>query len=214
MTLSIEAIDILKLLLAMIAGGLIGLEREWRDKAAGFRTMIFICVGSTLFTILSMRIGEPEGESTRIAANIVTGIGFLGAGVILREGGRVVGLTTAATIWLVAAIGMGIGAGDALLAGAATLLALLVLWLFPFLESTIDRLHDSRIYRVNCGASVEKFNEIEQRFRDCGLRVSSHKWSKDGDHLVGQWFVSGVPARHAAMVQLLQNDPDVREFEV
>ena len=214
MNLSIEVIDILKLFLAMIAGGLIGLEREWRDKAAGFRTMIFICVGSTLFTILSLRIGEVDGETTRISANIVTGIGFLGAGVILREGGRVVGLTTAATIWLVAALGMGIGAGEVLLAGTATLLALLVLWLFPLLESTIDRMHDSRIYRVNCGASVEKFNQIEQRFRECGLRVSSHKWSKDGEQLVGQWYVSGAPSRHTAMVQWLQNDPEVREFEV
>lgn len=214
MNLTIEAIDILKLLLAMIAGGLIGLEREWRDKAAGFRTMIFICVGSALFTILSMRIGQADGETTRISANIVTGIGFLGAGVILREGGRVVGLTTAATIWLVAALGMGIGAGEPVLAGVATLLSIVVLWLFPFLETTVDKLHDSRLYRVNCGASVTKFNEVEQRFRDCGLRIASHKWSKDGDHLVGQWFVSGKPARHAAMVQLLQNDPNVREFEV
>jgi putative Mg2+ transporter-C (MgtC) family protein len=214
MNLSIEAIDILKLLLAIIAGGLIGLEREWRDKAAGFRTMIFICVGSTLFTILSLRFGEPQGESTRIAANIVTGIGFLGAVVILREGGRVVGLTTAATIWLVAAIGMGIGAGDTVLAGAATLLALLVLWLFPILEATIDRLHDSRIYRVGCGTRVEKFNEIEQRFRECGLRIASHKWTKEGDQLVGQWYVAGPPDRHTAMVRLLQSDPEVRQFEV
>ena len=89
--------DILKILLAVIAGGLIGIEREFRDKAAGFRTLIFICTGACLFTILSAKLAP--NDSVRIAANIVTGVGFLGAGVILRDGGKVIGLTTAAMIW-------------------------------------------------------------------------------------------------------------------
>ena len=94
--------DIFKILLAIGIGGAIGLEREYRDKAAGFRTLIFICVGATLFAMLSSKLAG-DRDPTRIAANIVSGVGFLGAGVILRDGGRVVGLTTAATIWLVAA---------------------------------------------------------------------------------------------------------------
>jgi putative Mg2+ transporter-C (MgtC) family protein len=104
MYLSME--DVVKIILAVAAGGLIGLEREFRDKAAGFRTLIFICMGAALFTIFSARLAGTN-DPTRIAANIVSGVGFLGAGVILREGGRVIGLTTAATIWLTAALGIG-----------------------------------------------------------------------------------------------------------
>ena len=89
--------EMLKLGLAVLIGGVIGAEREFRDKAAGFRTIIFITIGATLFTIFSSILAGDK-DPTRIAANIVTGIGFLGAGAIIREGGRVAGLTTAATI--------------------------------------------------------------------------------------------------------------------
>src|SRR5512145_1503350 len=103
--------NLIKLSMAVVVGGILGAEREFRDKAAGFRTLILITVGSTLFTIFSLGM-DPGFTRTRIAANIVTGIGFLGAGAIIREHGRVGGLTTAATIWLSAALGMGIGAGE------------------------------------------------------------------------------------------------------
>src|SRR5512142_2466411 len=103
--------DLIKLGLAVVIGGVLGAEREYRDKAAGFRTLILITVGSALFTIFSISM-DPGNSRTRIAANIVTGIGFLGAGAIIRENGRIGGLTTAATIWLSAALGMGIGAGE------------------------------------------------------------------------------------------------------
>src|SRR5512133_3601325 len=130
--------NLLKLLLALLVGGLIGMEREFRDKAAGFRTMICICLGATLFTILSSLLGQPD-DVTRIASEIVTGVGFLGAGAILRgPAGSVTGLTTAATIWLVAALGMAIGGGAYLLALATTAAVLLVLWVFPLLEARID----------------------------------------------------------------------------
>ena len=92
--------DLIKLSLAALLGGLIGAEREYRDKAAGFRTLVLIAIGSTLFMILSLRFGAANDDTVRIAANIVTGIGFLGAGVILRGSGGVVGLTTAATVCL------------------------------------------------------------------------------------------------------------------
>ncbi len=112
----ITAEDALRIVLALVAGGAIGLEREFRDKAAGFRTLIFICVGAALFTLLSAKLSGGS-DGTRIAANIVSGVGFLGAGVILREGGRVVGLTTAAAIWLTAALGMALGGGYYLVGG-------------------------------------------------------------------------------------------------
>ena len=111
---SVAVADIIRIGAAMLAGALIGLERELRDKAAGFRTMIFICVGSALFTILSENLA-PDGDTSRIAATIVSGVGFLGAGAILRDGLRVAGLNTAATIWLTAAIGMTFGSGEFIL---------------------------------------------------------------------------------------------------
>src|SRR6266498_4104621 len=103
--------NLIKVAMAVLIGGLIGGEREFRVKAAGFRTIILITVGSTLFTIFSISI-DPDHNRTAIAGNIVQGIGFLGAGAIIRDGGRIGGLTTAATIWLSAAMGMGIGAGE------------------------------------------------------------------------------------------------------
>src|SRR5262249_33409635 len=100
---------LIRFVLAAIWGGLVGAEREYRSKAAGFRTMIMISMGSCLFTMLSILIGGSTPD--RIASNIVTGIGFLGAGVIFRGETKVNGSTTAASIWAVAAVGMGIGGG-------------------------------------------------------------------------------------------------------
>ena len=100
---------LLRLVLVILVGGLIGAEREYRSKSAGFRTMILICLGSFLFTSFSIYISG--SDSDRIASNIVTGIGFIGAGVIFRSDDRINGLTTAACIWVVAALGMGIADG-------------------------------------------------------------------------------------------------------
>ena len=102
--------DVIKVLFAVLVGGLIGAEREFRHRAAGFRTIIFICLGCTLLTMFSLELGG-DVSPVRIAAHMVTGVGFLCAGVILEEGARIVGLTTSSTIWLTAALGMGIGGG-------------------------------------------------------------------------------------------------------
>src|ERR1051326_137039 len=102
----------IRLILAAIFGGIIGLEREVRDKPAGLRTNILICVGSALFMSLSTRVAQLlGGDPTRIAAQIISGIGFLGAGAVLHSHGFVLGLTTAATIWVVAGVGMALGSG-------------------------------------------------------------------------------------------------------
>ncbi|MFQ6104970.1 MAG: MgtC/SapB family protein [Candidatus Glassbacteria bacterium] len=120
----------LKLLLSLALGGLIGYEREAESKPAGLRTLALVSLGSCLFTIASIRIAGTEDGSFdpgRVASGIVTGVGFLGAGAILRSGGSVLGLTTAASIWLVAAIGMAVGMGmygEALL---ATLIGYIIL---------------------------------------------------------------------------------------
>jgi len=133
-------IDIfLRLALAAGLGGAIGLEREFRHKPAGLRTNMLIALGSALFSILSVELGGAAGSPDRVAAQIVTGIGFLGAGAILRSGENVHGLTTAATIWVNAAIGMAAGAGHFVLAISGTCTALLVLTVLKHVEIRMDR---------------------------------------------------------------------------
>ena len=118
---------LLHLVLAVVLGGAIGLERELQQKAAGLRTNILICTGAALFTELSLAMTAEFGDPSRIAAQIVTGVGFLGAGTIIQGRGIVTGLTTAATMWIVAAIGMAVGFGAMLEATGTTLLVVLVL---------------------------------------------------------------------------------------
>ncbi|OUO57640.1 MgtC/SapB family protein [Candidatus Avelusimicrobium gallicola] len=102
----------IKIFLALVLGGALGLERQYHDKPAGFATNCLICLGAMLFTVLSEVMGEAGGDPGRIAAQIVTGVGFIGAGSILRDGNKISGLTTAAGVWLVAAIGMAVGYGQ------------------------------------------------------------------------------------------------------
>ncbi len=203
--------DVLKLLVAILVGGLIGAEREFRDKSAGFRTMIFICLGATFFTIFSARLGGEE-DPVRIAASIVSGIGFLGAGAILRSGDKIRGLTTAATIWLVAALGMGIGGGQYWAVGIATAATLVVLWIFPWIELGIDRTSESHTYQVVCPIRFEKFQELERVFRQHRLKLRGHKHFRTGDTMTCVWEASGRRAGHEAVMAELFADPEVVEF--
>jgi putative Mg2+ transporter-C (MgtC) family protein len=138
---------VLRMLVAVACGGLIGMERERGDRPAGFRTNILVTMGAALFTILSIA-AFPESESSRVAAQVVVGIGFLGAGVIILYGGTlVVGITTAATLWASAAVGMAAGAGYFALAAIATGIILVVLVGLYYLEDkTIARISTRRFY--------------------------------------------------------------------
>jgi putative Mg2+ transporter-C (MgtC) family protein len=130
---------VLRLLLAAGLGAVIGIERELRRKPAGLRTNILIALGSALFTTVSIQLARNGGTPDRVAAQIVTGIGFLGAGSILRDRGSVHGMTTAATIWVNAAIGMAAGAGEYAMASLATVVTLIVLAVLPPAEAYFDR---------------------------------------------------------------------------
>ncbi len=127
-----------RLLLAAAIGGLIGAERELLRKSAGFRTNILVGLGAAIFTICSVTLAG-TGDATRIAAQIVTGMGFLGAGAILHTDGGVHGLTTAATIWVNAAVGMAAGAGEFLMATMTTVITLVVLAVLPPIEAYFER---------------------------------------------------------------------------
>jgi putative Mg2+ transporter-C (MgtC) family protein len=139
MTLS-DAELIQRLILAAVLGGALGLEREMRNKSAGLRTNILIAIGSALFTVMSIELGDPRGaDPGRVAAQIVTGVGFLGAGAIMRTDAGIHGLTTAATIWVNAAIGVAVGGGEYHLAFIATGVTLVVLLMLVPLENWLDR---------------------------------------------------------------------------
>jgi len=132
--------DLISIILAALLGAVIGLERELSGKAAGLRTNLLICLGASVFTIISREMATgPEGSVTRIAAQIVTGVGFLGAGAIIQDRRGVHGLTTAASIWLVASIGMACGGQFYTLAIVASLIAVLALIGLGKLSKPLDR---------------------------------------------------------------------------
>ncbi len=125
-----EEIEIaVRLVLAGVFGAAVGYERRSADKPAGLRTLSLVAVGSALFTIISI-FGFENADQSRVAAQIVTGVGFLGAGTILRSGGNISGLTTAATIWATAAIGMAVGSGLYIASVAGTIIILIILYVF------------------------------------------------------------------------------------
>ena len=151
MHISLE--HILSLVLAVVLGALIGMERELSAKAAGLRTNVLICLGAAIFTIISTELTGTAGSPARIAAQIVTGVGFLGAGAIIQDRGGVFGLTTAATIWLVASIGMACGAEYYLIAIIATVLTLGVLFGLTPVETAIKKF--AKKYNLKGYASQE-----------------------------------------------------------
>ncbi len=210
--MQVTADDLVKLLLALVLGGLIGWERELYDKPAGFRTNTLICVGSTLFTIFSLKIGIiPGTDSARIAAQIVSGIGFLGAGAIIRRGEAVLGLTTAATIWFVASIGMGIGAGYYVISSVGTALALAILFVFRKFEHLVDRIHTTRTYHVTVSAEDDAVRELSLVLDSCGLRVLGNKQVKSDNRYFYQITLSGKRAEHTPLLEKLLKSPTVKE---
>jgi len=153
--MDLDVTVVLKLLLAALLGGAVGLERELHGKPAGLRTNMFICFGSALFTILSGEMAAASGgDPTRIASQLIPGIGFIGAGSIIRARGSVLGLTTAATIFVLASIGMAVGAGRYATALFAALLILAGLGALGWIERRLELKKELRTYRV-CGAELE-----------------------------------------------------------
>ena len=163
-------------MLAVVLGGAIGLERELKAKPAGLRTNILICIGATLLTHVSMTMvmqnGLRIGDPARLAAQIVSGVGFLGAGTIMQGSGMVTGLTSAATIWVVAAIGIAIGADNFIGAAGAGILVTLVLAGLGRLERTLRRVR--RVAYITIRAKPETTLEsITQTLGEEGIRVKS-----------------------------------------
>jgi len=207
----VAIIDIIRIGAAMLAGALIGLERELRDKAAGFRTMVFICTGAALFTVLSENLAK-DGETSRMAATIISGVGFLGAGAILRDGLRVAGLNAAATIWLTAAIGMTMGSGEFIFGAMITAAMMLILWVFPPLEHAIDRVIEENTYEITFPVGFKKLDAIHATLKDMGLKVIQHRHYKKGGDMICKWAVIGTPLAQEKFIRYLIKDPEIKEF--
>ena len=203
---------IVKLLLSILIGGLIGAEREYRSKTAGFRTLTLICLGSALFTIFSQLIGSGSNPD-RIASNIATGIGFVGAGVIFKGDFGVNGITTAAMIWVTAALGMGIGAGYEWVSAIACILILLMLLIFGRLENWIDHINQMRNYRIEMEYQEETMKRFEKCFESHHLRYKRGREVKTGDTISGEWFVRGSKKNHMAFIHETLHNPDIKRFE-
>lgn len=199
-------------MLAALWGALVGAEREYRSKSAGFRTMTMISIGACFFTIMSESIGTP-GNPDRIASNIVTGIGFLGAGVIFRGENRVNGITTAATIWAVAAVGMGIGAGYYIAAACASVLILVVLAVLPYVESQIDKWNQSKTYIVKCAYSPSVIDDIEKLLRDAHLQYNLFGQIREDQQLTLKWNAQGSAVNHQRFISNARNDDRICYFE-
>lgn len=153
--------DLIAIGVSLLAGSLVGIEREYKNKSAGFRTIVLICLGATAFTIVS-RFGV--GSDDRIAANIITGIGFIGAGVIFKDKFSVMGLTTAAVIWVVAGIGMAAGIGYYSLSLLLSVVTVIILSLFNKVENAMERLFLTRTIYVEFGSTdtthLEKLKDL------------------------------------------------------
>ena len=173
----------LKLLLAVALGGLIGLERESSQKPAGFRTNILICLGSTMMMIFSELLfqgsGQNSGDMTRIAAGVVTGLGFIGAGTIIQAQGSIVGLTTAATLWAVGGLGLVIGSGHYMVALIYTGIIILTLVIFRRFESLSLKRSLFRYY-IKAKYSKTILSDIKKMALHEGIKFRDISHEEDG----------------------------------
>ena len=197
-----------RLLMALAMGGVVGLEREWRHKASGLRTNMLICMGAALFTMLSAVLaGDNSPNKGQVASNIVQGIGFLGAGLILHTGSRVLGLTSAATVWVVAAIGMACGAGLYVEAVIATAIVYCALRFIGLLESRSGWKRFPMLYEVRGSDDKTMFAAILAVLDREHLRLVILNREKLGDLERVTFTVSASSARHKNLLaKLIESD--------
>jgi putative Mg2+ transporter-C (MgtC) family protein len=200
-----------KLLIALVIGAIIGAEREYKSKAAGFRTVILITVGSTIFTIVSNVIGI-DG---RVASNIVTGIGFLGAGSIFREGTIIKGITTATTIWISAAIGMAVGIGKFEFAFLSLFVVMLVLLSFNWIQRLIDKTNKIENYTITLNnQKVNNKDSLKDFIKSHNLIVKTIKQSKNKEYQTFVFSVQGSAINHSKLVESLFETDYIVSFEI
>jgi putative Mg2+ transporter-C (MgtC) family protein len=212
---------LLRPLLALLAGALVGLERSYRGRAAGLRTYALVCLGSALLVVLGEELSHgPAGspsDSTRIIQGIVTGIGFLGAGVIVKEGFSVRGLTTAASIWVISAVGVVIGAGFYILGAIATALTLALL---SVLRTVEDRLHSQSFVHCHLSFRRDQLGDehwLRKLVTEHGFCITDLSYRLDGktesfDYKFVMW--SADPTACGKLARSLLALPNVTDFKI
>ncbi|NIM01424.1 MAG: hypothetical protein GTN89_11410 [Acidobacteria bacterium] len=212
-----EVIGLICVIVAAICGSVIGLERERRDKPAGLRTVILICLGSTIFTLVSLYLATQKqmADPARLASQILPGIGFLGAGAIIRARGTVVGLTTGATIWAVAAVGVTIGAGYVAAGVVFTLLILGVLTIAQRLERVITGRCVPRettvVYRANHGKTWPRLQAILDEYRIPSTDVT-HERRDEGERAFSARLCT-AHREHRSILRDLSDIPEVLSID-
>jgi putative Mg2+ transporter-C (MgtC) family protein len=200
----------LQLALATVLGGAIGLERELGGKPAGLRTNILICMGSVLYTKLSLMMSGESSDPTRVAGQIVTGVGFIGAGTILHARGAVVGLTSAATIWVVAAIGVALGGAFYLEACGTTLLVIVVLQGLGRIELVVQRQQATSRVAIHARPGPTAVEEIETIIRRTGLDIVQQSHRQENVDLVLEFELRGSKRLHDQVMIALLHHSSVR----
>ena len=204
---------VIKLLIALGLGLVIGAEREYRNKSAGLRTIVLICIGSTVFTIISVEISHPT-EVGRIASNIVTGIGFLGAGAIMRDGLSVSGLTTASTIWMVASVGMAVGVGETGLAVLGTLMSMIVLVLFNGAEGLLEKIQKVMMIRVVFSLESDGVEAFESKMKEVRLKYKRIKEARKEGDVKYEYELRGSEKKTKVLIEyLIAQHEKVKSFE-
>jgi putative Mg2+ transporter-C (MgtC) family protein len=197
----------LQLGLASLLGGAIGLERELGGKPAGLRTNILICLGSVLYTHISIAMVGGATDPTRVAGQIVTGVGFIGAGTILHARGAVVGLTSAATIWVVAAIGVALGSGFYLEGVGTTVIVLAVLAGLGRIETLVERQSMQSRVTIHARPGPTVLEDLEGLVRRAGLELSAVSSRQENVDLVIDFDIRGSKRLHdQVMITLLHHD--------
>ncbi|WP_440135433.1 MgtC/SapB family protein [Chitinophaga sancti] len=209
----IEPSTILKVVVSCLTGALLGMEREFHHKAAGMRTLTLICVGSTLFTILSVEIGMP-GSPDRIASNILTGVGFIGAGVIFKGAYSIDGITTAATIWITAALGIAVGMSHYVLVAIALILVLMILQGLKLVERKISGMRQKKVICISYDMSKSAGVDVHELFKKYQLEHKHMTISRHHNIIENRYEVKGHPKDLKEMGHYLRNNPDICQFEM
>ncbi|PTQ92956.1 putative Mg2+ transporter-C (MgtC) family protein [Mucilaginibacter yixingensis] len=201
--------ELLMVCVAILIGAVIGTEREYSNKSAGLRTFILVSFGSCVFTILSIKIGVSNPD--RLAANIITGIGFLGAGVIFKDNNKIEGITTATTIWATASVGMSAGSGHIYMALAGTLVILVILKLLLPLQAYIDNHHKIREYHIatatpaDADECIALFKQYQLKYFLLGEDSSPVSFSRT-------WLITGNIKNHEQLIANLIHHPKVISY--
>ncbi|MCW3080408.1 MgtC/SapB family protein [Segetibacter sp.] len=206
----LEREDFISIGMSILCGGIIGFEREYNNKSAGFRTIILISLGSTIFTIVSK---HGTGSDDRIAANIITGIGFIGAGVIFKDKLSVLGLTTAAVIWTTAGIGMATGIGYHALAFCLTVFTIIVLSVFGKIESVIELFnHSKTVSFIFENAEMKNVYAVEEVLKAMKMKSKRVMMNKNQGRLLLILNIKGTEKQFAELSEVLVKTESITEF--